>query len=289
MKIAVASGKGGTGKTFLSTNLFAVMKQSGCRVVLTDCDADVPNASIFLKGETLQTWTTKTLCPKIDLSACTFCALCADNCSYNAINCVPSAKYIKVEPEFCHGCGACLVECPHHAVTEAWKTIGTVTAYGTDNCPQLFEARIREGERSSVPVLREAIRRSEETDAEYLILDAPPGCSCPFVNTIMDADMVILVTEPTPFGLSDLKHTVEVLRRLNKPFRVVINRADLGDGQMKEWLANGQIELLAEIPYSENIATLYAKGELTVEREPEIKQLFTNLMKRITKHEDSHS
>lgn len=288
IKIAIASGKGGTGKTFLATNLFTIMKHSGFSVVMTDCDADVPNALIFVKGEKMGEWETKVLCPQINPSECTFCALCAENCGFNAISCVPAAKYIKVSSELCHGCGACLIECPYHAVEEAWKVIGTVTAYGNENHPQLFEARIREGERSPVPVIREAIRKSAESGAEYLILDAPPGCSCPFVNTVMDADMVILVTEPTPFGLSDLKHTVEVLRRLDKSFGVVINRADIGDGQMKKWLESERIELLAEIPYSERIATLYAKGKLAIELEPEIKELFTNLMKRIIKHEDSN-
>lgn len=287
IKIAIASGKGGTGKTFLSTNLFVVMRQSGFHVAMVDCDAEVPNAFVFVGGKPVEVWKTKVLCPEIDVARCALCGICADHCTFNAITCIPGAGYIRVQPDLCHGCGACLFACPRHAVTKAWKVVGKVTAYGDGNCPQFFEARMKEGERSPVPVIRDAIRRGERSGADYLLLDAPPGCSCPFVNTVADAGFVLLVSEPTPFGLSDLKHTVEVLRRLHKPFGVVVNRADIGDGTMKEWLRSEEIALLAEIPYSGRIASIYAKGGLAVEEDPEMEKLFANLMKRIVWHEDS--
>lgn len=287
MKIAIASGKGGTGKTFLSTNLFATMKHSGLDAVLVDCDAEVPNASVFIRGELIEAWPTRLLCPRIDASKCAFCTACSESCSFHAITCIPAAKYIKVLPDLCHGCGACLLECPHGAVQKDWKTVGKVSAYGENNRPALFEARLDEGQHSPVPVIREAIKRAETTGADYLILDAPPGCSCPFVSTVTDADLVLLITEPTPFGLSDLKHTVEVLRRIDKPFGVIINRAGLGDESMKQWLQAEGISLLAEIPYSEQIASHYAGGELAVQTDTEMQELFNHITQSIIAHENS--
>lgn len=285
MKIAIASGKGGTGKTFLSTNLFRTMEQSGLCVTLVDCDAEVPNSSVFIRREKLKEWNTRVFCPEIDNTKCSFCGICSDHCNFHAITCIPMVKYIKVLPDLCHGCKACLIDCPEQAVSSAWKNIGKITAYGDNEKYQLIEARINEGEHSPVPVIRDAILRGKETNSEYLILDAPPGCSCPFVNTVMDADLVILITEPTPFGLSDLKHTVEVLRKLNKTFSVVINRSDLGNGTLKEYLKKEKIELLAEIPYSEEIASIYSKGDLAVDIQPKMRDLFINLMEQVREHE----
>ena len=229
MKIAVASGKGGTGKTFFATNLFRIMQQNGLRTALVDCDAEVPNDAVFFQGTKLMTWDTQMLCPQIDPAVCTFCGACADHCHFHAITCIPAARYIKILPDLCHGCSSCLYDCHVGAIRKAYKTIGQVTAYRTGTAvPDLFEARLKEGEHSPVSIIRQAVSKAEEWDYDYLILDAPPGCSCPFVNTVMDADHVILVTEPTPFGLSDLRHTVQVLRQLGKSFAVVINRSDLG-------------------------------------------------------------
>ena len=280
IKIAVASGKGGTGKTFVSTNLFKTMELSGFRATLIDCDAEVPNASVFIQGTETDRWETQVSCPQIDASRCTQCGQCAAACHFHAITCIPAVHYIKIMPDLCHGCNACLYQCPTQAILPAKKTIGHVTAYG-NGTPRLIEARILEGEHSPVPVIRDAIRHGEETAADFLLLDAPPGCSCPFVNTVMDADLVLLVTEPTPFGLSDLKHTIDVLRMLKKDFKVLINRADLGDGRMKSYLAQEQITLLAEIPYSPALATVYSQGKLAVEELPEMHQVFENLLKQI--------
>ncbi len=288
MKIAIASGKGGTGKTFLSTNLFETMRQSELDVAIVDCDAEVPNASVFLGQEKLEVKDVKSLCPEIDISKCTYCNICTEACNFNAITCIPGAKYIKLMPDLCSGCGLCLHLCPSGAVQKAWKEIGRITTYGTEGHPQLFEARINEGEHSPVAVIREAIRQGIAFNSDYLILDSPPGCSCSFVNSVIDADMVLLITEPTPFGLSDLKHTIEVLRRLDKDFFVVINRADMGDNKMKTYLAAKNIEVLAEIPYSERIASIYSKGELAVLQDLEMKKLFVNLLKQIRRYESSN-
>ena len=284
MKIAVASGKGGTGKTFFATNLFRVLQQAGHRTALVDCDAEVPNDAVFFKTRPLMSWETKILCPQIDTEACTFCGACADHCHFHAITCIPAVHYIKVMPDLCHGCGSCLYDCHDGAILTDYKTIGKVTAYRTSSpIPDLFEARLKEGEHSPVSVIRHAVRQAEEWGNEYLILDAPPGCSCPFVNTVMDADRVILVTEPTPFGLSDLRHTVQVLRQLKKKFAVVINRADLGSSALKDWLTEEQIPLLAEIPFSREIAGFYAQGTIASDVLTEIQNLFHGLIPQIVK------
>lgn len=288
MKIAIASGKGGTGKTFLTSNLFYVMKHSGLDVAVVDCDAEVPNASVFIHGEVTEEREVKMLCPEIDTTACRYCSLCADHCRFNAITCLPKLRYIKLLPDLCHGCGACLVECPHQAVRRGWKSIGKVTVYGEGNRPSLIEARLNEGEHSPVRVIREAIRQGGDSGAEYLLLDAPPGCSCPFVNTVSDADRVVLITEPTPFGLSDLRHTVKVLRQIGKPFGVVINRSDLGFDRMRSWLDEEGIPVWAEILYSHEIATCYARGETAAAHLPQFEELFTRLLQQIITHEDSH-
>ena len=286
MKIAIASGKGGTGKTFLTTNLFHVMRTRGQRVAIVDCDAEVPNAQLFVRGEEREHWAVKALCPEVVREVCTLCGECARGCAFHAITCIPAVGYIKILADLCHGCGACLVECPERAIREGWKELGRVTRYACGE-DQLFEARINEGQHSPVGIIRDAIRRAEETSAEYILLDAPPGCSCPFVHTVKDADRVVLITEPTPFGLSDLRHTVAVLRQIGKPFGVVINRADLGDGSLREWLLEEKIPLLAELPYSAEIATRYACGEVAAEHDSRWYTMMEGIAQKLLAYEDS--
>ena len=288
MKIVIASGKGGTGKTFLSTNLFKTMENSGLDTVLVDCDAEVPNASIFVGGKAQESWGTHIFCPEIDAEKCIFCTTCQTYCTFHAITCVPAMHYIHLSADLCHGCEACTHACTSGAIKSGQKEIGRVTSYGTDGKASLFEARIHEGQRSGVPVIREAIQRAEDYGSEYLILDAPPGCSCPFVNTVHDADLVILITEPTPFGLNDLKQAIEVLRELKKACCVVINRSDLGNGQMEAFLKEEEIPILVKIPYSKDVARTYASGKLVVEEIPSMRNVFKQLMERIINYEDSN-
>ena len=287
IRIAIASGKGGTGKTFVSTNLYRVLADAGNSVGLVDCDAEVPNAVLFLRGETLEQWPVNVFCPAVDKDLCTYCGHCAEACHFHAVTCIPAAHYIKVMPDLCHACTACREVCPSGAILSDTKEIGKVTVYGKDHHPSFVEARIKEGEHSPVPVLREALRHAEGLGWDYLILDAPPGCACPFVNTVSDADLVWLVTEPTPFGLSDLKQTVQVLRELHKPFQVIVNRADLGDNRLHEYLNAEQIELLAEIPYSECVASVYSQGNLVVDASMEMRKMFVQLMRKVLAYEVS--
>lgn len=287
MIICVASGKGGTGKTFVSTNLFTAMRRRGLDTVLTDCDAEVPNSGIFINRDIIGEEKVKVFCPEISFDKCTYCGKCADMCSFHAITCIPEMDYINVLPDICHGCRLCEYVCKEGAVTPMWKNIGKVTSYGTAGRVEMVEARVNVKQLSPVPIIRRAIATAKEAGSDFVLLDAPPGCSCPFVNTAMPADFVLLVTEPTPFGLSDLKHTVEVLESFDKKCGVIINRSDLGNDDMREFLSEKGIEVLAEIPYSSKIAECYASGRMVVEEYPEYEELFNTLIDKLRRYEDS--
>jgi MinD superfamily P-loop ATPase len=281
-KIAVASGKGGTGKTFMSTNIFYALREQGIKVDLADCDAEAPNAAAFfhLTNSEIHTITQKV--PVIDTNACMFCGLCYEYCNYGAIFYLPAAGMIQVLDDLCHSCGACLVACKFDAITEKKVDIGEVTSFEVNGGRKLTEAKMRIGAMTPVPVIKAAIDLAGNNQ-EILILDAPPGTSCPFVHTVSAADYVILVTEPTPFGLSDLKQSVETLRQMKKPFGVVINRAGMGDNSVERYLQKEGIELLLEIPFDRQIASLYSKGLLVSQQRPELADSLINLVKKIVK------
>lgn len=286
MTIAVASGKGGTGKTFVATNLFTMMELAGFDVALADCDVEVPDCSIFVKKTPQQTWTTTIFTPKTDISKCVFCGDCADICNYNAITCVAAARYLTVAPELCHSCKACLYACQHEAIRAAQTEVGTVVAYGNGNGSNFFVGKLNEGQNSAVPVIADTMRRCGDLHRRYTIVDAPPGCTCPFVHVVTYSDLIILVGEPTPFGLSDLRHTIDVLRQIEKPFWVVINKSDLGFGELRTFLDRERIPVCAEIPYSETLAKCCARGETAVPTEPTTTEVFRNLMKKIVEYEN---
>jgi MinD superfamily P-loop ATPase len=279
MKIAIASGKGGTGKTFISTNLFWTVQNASMPVVLVDCDAEEPNVAEFINGKVTQVQTVTQKVPVIDAEKCTFCGKCHGFCNYHAIIYLPPAGFIQVVEELCHDCGACSFACEFGAITEKEKQLGEVTSMGYHNHSDLIEARADVGVYSPVPVIKQAIKQANEQS--LILFDSPPGISCPFIATVDKADYVILVTEPTPFGLNDLKLSVETLKQLNKPFGVVINRAGLGDRSVYEWLDANHIELLMEIPFDREIARIYSEGFLLVEMKPDYQALFLSLLNRI--------
>lgn len=260
IKIAIASGKGGTGKTLIATNLFEVLKNSNYKVNLVDCDAEEPNSMIFFQTKTSESFSVKQNIPLIDDSKCVFCGKCSEYCNYNAIFIIPPSRVIKVLEDLCHGCGACFVACENKAITKKIVFLGKVTKFKYSENASIIEAKMKVGVYSPVPVIKEAINEAE--NAEIVIMDSPPGTSCPFIQTVVKADYVILVTEPTPFGLSDLKQSIETLKTLNKPFGVIINRAGLGDNEVYNYLNKEKYTLLLEIPYDKEIAMHYSKGEL---------------------------
>lgn len=281
MIIAVASGKGGTGKTFFATNLFYTLYNQGIPCQLVDCDAEAPNTLIFFQAKQLAATHVTQNIPVIDANRCTFCGQCVEYCQNNAIFMLPNFRAIKVMDELCHGCGACSVACKFGAVEEKPFILGQVSTHSLNGKTDIIEAKMKIGGMTPVPVIKAAIR-SIDRSAEFVILDAPPGTSCPFIHTVNAADFVVLVTEPTPFGLSDLRQSTEVLKEMDKPFGVVINRAGIGNEEVEAFLQQEHIPLLAKIPYAREIAGSYSNGIIVSEIDAEFRQQIAGITQKIT-------
>jgi len=274
-KIAVASGKGGTGKTTVSLNLNHYLK---CRlkyeVRLVDCDVEEPNDLLFYPDATLlKQEEVVQMVPAIDSEQCVFCGRCEEYCAFNAISIIPNVKYAKVDSALCHSCGACLYACEEDAITEYPEPIGQVSTYLSQEKCMLTEGRLKVGSSMQTLLIKELKKRVED-DVDIVIYDAPPGTSCSVVETTSDVDFVILVAEPTPFGLHDLKLMVELMRNLARPFALVINKAGLGNDEIYTYIQEEEIPLLGEIPFSEAYASLYAKGEIRKDIPQEIAQAY---------------
>jgi MinD superfamily P-loop ATPase len=266
-KIAIASGKGGTGKTFISTNLFNVLQKRDFNIALVDCDAEEPNDREFIRGELQISQKVTQKVPVIDESKCSYCGKCKEYCNYNAIFFLKDTKMIKVLDELCHGCGACSVACGDNAIVEKDDILGSVNQYGVSTNSALIEARMNVGVYSPVNVIKSAIKEANGFD--IILLDSPPGTSCPFIQTVATADYVVLVTEPTPFGLSDLMQSVDTLKSMEKSCGVIINRADLGNKDIYDYLQLENIPLLMTVPFDKKIAVSYSNGELLTNLYPD--------------------
>jgi MinD superfamily P-loop ATPase len=280
IKIAIASGKGGTGKTFVATNIFHTLIRNHIDAVLVDCDAEAPNTVAFFETKQISTMEVTQLVPVINTDACTFCGKCHEYCNYNAIFILPPMKIINVIEDLCHGCGACSVACTFNAITEKPVSLGRINLYSYNGHPSLIEARMNIGVMSPVPAVKAAIKQINN-QAEIAILDSPPGTSCPFIQTVSASDYVILVTEPTPFGLSDLKQSVDTLNTIGKPYGVIINRAGIGNMEVYKWLKENNIVLLMEIPFDEEIAHIYSEGRILTEENVNYRGQFLDLIERI--------
>ncbi|HEY9124267.1 MAG TPA: ATP-binding protein [Bacteroidales bacterium] len=281
MNIAVASGKGGTGKTLVSTNLFHALQKRGVTVILVDCDAEEPNVMEFIQGETFASNVVTQNIPVIDTPKCTFCGKCYEYCNYNAILYLQPSKYIQVVEDLCHDCGACSVACLYGAITEKPKTVGKVDSVYLSCHSQLIEGCAEVGVYSPVPVIKRAIKEAQANTLN--IFDSPPGISCPFIATVDKADYVILVTEPTPFGLNDLKLSIETLQQIGKPFGVVVNRSTLGNSDVYNYLEQNSFTLLMEIPFDKEIARIYSEGKMLVDEKPEYQERFIALYQLVKK------
>ncbi|MFH1309294.1 MAG: ATP-binding protein [Candidatus Omnitrophota bacterium] len=279
MIISVASGKGGTGKTTIAVNL-ALSINDG--VQFLDCDAEEPNAHIFLKPEITETEKVFIPVPVIDEGKCTYCGRCREVCAYNAIAVIKGAESKKggilVFSNLCHGCGSCSYFCPEGAIKEVNKEIGEIEI-GTSGAIQFIHGRLNIGEAMAPPVIRQI--KKHVNSMCTVIIDAPPGTSCPVVETIKRSDFCLLVTEPTPFGLNDLTLAVEVLRKLRVPFGVVINRSDLGNKKTDEYCEKENIPILMRIPFKKEIAVAYSKGEPIVKMFPEYQKDFKELFNKV--------
>ena len=278
MIISIASGKGGTGKTTVAVNLALSIDN----VQLLDCDVEEPNAHIFLKPKIDKQEKAYIPVPEIDESKCIYCANCAKACVYHAIAILPSKEKKKgttlVFANLCHGCGACSALCPENAIKEVNREIGIVEQ-GSSNGIDFVHGRLNIGEAMSPPLIRQVKRHIDSQ--KTVIIDAPPGTSCPVVTSVKGSDFCILVTEPTPFGLNDLTLAVEVLRKLEIPFGVVVNRSDLGDDKTDRYCKKEKIPILMRIPFKKEIAVAYSKGEPIVEAFPEYKKAFKGLFEEI--------
>ncbi len=273
MIISVASGKGGTGKTTISTNLALSLDR---KMKLLDCDVEEPNAHLFIKPELHTEETVYTMIPDIDQNACSGCRKCAEICRFNALTVI--GKKVIVFPELCHSCGGCVVVCPEHAVREGARELGTLEI-GTRDKLTFIQGTMRVGEAMSPPLIRKV--RSKIEDGDLVIIDAPPGTSCPVITAMKNTDFVLLVTEPTPFGLHDLKLAVEAVKVLGIPCGIVINRSDIGDHSVQEYAAGEGIPVLLEIPFDRRIAEIYSQGRLLIEDFPTWRQAFTMLYRDI--------
>ena len=272
MIVAVASGKGGTGKTTVSVNLARVL---GSDVRLLDCDVEEPNAHLFLNGSMIKEETITIPVPEVDESLCDGCAECGKFCQYHAIVTFGTAPL--VFPEMCHGCGGCTMVCPQKAIREIDKRIGVVETLQAGNIT-LIQGRLDVGSAMAPPLIR-AVKACLKNGLPA-ILDAPPGTSCPVIATIRETDFVLLVTEPTPFGLHDLKIAADMVRELGIPFGVVVNRVGIGDDRVHVYCKEKNISVILEIPDDRRIAEAYSRGELIVESLPEYRGLFLSLIEK---------
>jgi MinD superfamily P-loop ATPase len=277
MKIAIASGKGGTGKTTIATNLAVSLSQAGRAVQYLDCDVEEPNGHIFLKPHIDRVDEVTVGVPHVDESKCTGCGRCGQLCQYSAIICIQ--KHVLIFEQLCHSCGGCMAICPESALMEKQRRIG-VAEYGTADGVAFGHGRLDIGA-IQTPALIRHVKRGIQEDA-VVILDAPPGTSCPVIEAIKGADFVLLVTEPTPFGLNDLELAVGMVKTLRLPFAVVINRCDAGDDSVVQYCRREEIDVAMEIPNDRKIAEAYSRGRLMVDVTPEYTVEFRRLYQHIT-------
>jgi len=263
MRIAIASGKGGTGKTTLATNLAFVASETGARTELLDCDVEEPNCHLFLHAEDYTERPVEVLVPRVDESKCTMCGECGRLCRFSAI--VAIGERVHVFDEMCHSCGGCAAICPTGAIEEVPRAIGVVRQ-GSAEGVRLAYGLLNVGEPMSPPVI--AAVKGCGGAAALTIIDAPPGTSCPAIEAMREADYVVMVTEPTPFGLNDLELAVGAVRELGMPFGVVINRAGSGDEGVDRYCREEGIAVLGRIPEDRAVAEAYSRGLLVAEAVP---------------------
>jgi MinD superfamily P-loop ATPase len=273
MKIAIASGKGGTGKTTLSVAFTNAVEEP---VQYLDCDVEEPNGNLFLHPTIQETETVTVPIPQVNSSLCDGCGDCADICQFNAI--ASQGHYAIVFPELCHSCGGCIKVCPKDAITEIEKPIGLLTM-GQSGDIEYIQGQLDIGNALSPPIIR-AVKNKIREDA-LTIIDCPPGTSCPMITTVSDADYVLLVTEPTPFGLHDLKLAVETVRELQRPFAVIINRSDAGDDGVENYCLDEKIKIMLKIPENRLAAEASSRGKTILSVFPYLKENLRDLLKEI--------
>ena len=278
MIISIASGKGGVGKTSVAVNLALAIGKAR----ILDCDVEEPNVNIFFGFDLKKVKDANVLIPSIDKQKCTLCGDCAKACRYNALAMLP--KDIMLFPELCHGCGLCKMVCSYDAIEEVPRKIGEIY-YGEKNGIELYQGLLNIGEAMATPVIKE-VKKFAGNDA---IIDAPPGNACPTIEAMHGSDFVILVTEPTPFGLHDLKIAVSIVRKFGIPFGVIINKYGIGDESVEKFCKVEGIKILMKIPHDEEIARYYSKGIAFVTKMDGWKERFLQLYEEIKNEANSNS
>lgn len=283
MKVAIASGKGGTGKTIISTNLTKLISENQ-HITLVDLDVEEPNSGHFINAETVNEESIFKLVPDWDENVCSFCGQCQSNCNFNAT--LQLDVQIIVFPELCHSCFACSELCPENALPMKKHKIGNLTHFKNSNL-DFIEGRLDIGEEQAVPLISQTNKfiKNKTTENELVIIDSPPGTSCPVIETVKDADLVLLVSEPTPFGLHDLKLSVKTMKKLGKDFAVILNRSGIGNNEIYDYCKSQNIKIIAEIHNDRKVAELYANGKLVYEQ---VEQ-FKNQMMKIKNYIDEKS
>ena len=274
MIVSVASGKGGTGKTTVAASLTTVWDGP---LVAVDLDVEEPNLHLFLRPTVEGREAAHLEIPVLDQSRCTYCGTCSDLCQFKAISVM--GKLVLIFPEMCHGCGGCLAICPEKALSPGQRELGEIS-WGRAGGAQFLMGRLRVGEAMSPPFMRLVKAKLDEMLAASpvdAILDAPPGVSCPAVNAVIDSDVIILVTEPTPFGFHDFQLAWEAFAPLGKPMGTVVNRAGLGSKDLYGFCRDKGLPILAEIPFDRAIAEAYARGRVIADVSPQLRETFVSL------------
>ena len=272
MRIAILSGKGGTGKTTVTSNLAINIHNS----IVIDSDVEEPNLHIFMDVQDITSESTFTFYPSINKELCNLCGKCGDFCNYNAI--IPAKNQVIVFKESCHDCGGCKLVCPNGAITYEKREIGKIFKGISKYNTKLFYGTLNVGEMSGVKIIDQLKKYSTNYDHEKTIfIDSPPGTSCATVAAVEGVDYAIIVSEPTPFGVSDMKMVVEMLRKMNIPFGLIINKAELGDNEIYDYCKNEKIDILGEIPFDKEIAKLYANGKIFSNHIPKYKNFFKGI------------
>jgi MinD superfamily P-loop ATPase len=279
MFIAIASGKGGTGKTTVATSMAIALSDSGFKVNFLDCDVEAPNAHIFLQPDLNLKKAVTLPVPQVNANLCSACGRCAEVCQYNAI--VVLGRKTLVFPQLCHGCGSCTLECPEGAITEVPRELGVLEAGSTPAGVEFAHGILNVGEPMAVPVISQLKDWQDFSKDDIVILDSPPGASCPVVASIREADFVLLVTEPTPFGLHDLKLAVQLTRELESPVGVIINRDCIGDHYVEEYCQQAGLSIFMKIPFDLDIGKGIAEGKTLIDIHPEYRQQFTDLYNKL--------
>ncbi len=278
MKIAISSGKGGTGKTMVATNIAATLADQGQVVSYLDCDVEEPNGHLFLKPKIEKEGNITLFSPiGVDDEKCIKCGKCSEACTYNAIA-VARGKVLFF-PELCHVCGACEIVCPTDAIITGEKKIGVIKHGKSRGVIDFHYALLETAEGGMSPRLIKKVKACSGQGIN--IYDSPPGTACPVVATVKDTDLCVLVTDPTPFGVNDLKLAVEMCRKIGQEPMVLVNRAEYLDDELKKYCARARLEIIGEIPDDRKIAEVYSVGDIVIDKLPQYAQLFKDLTKRI--------